>query len=73
MVEPDSIVLEYLRHIRDAVDGVREDFREVKNRVGSLEREMAHVPVKVAELSERIDRMHDPLGRVETHLDLTNA
>jgi uncharacterized coiled-coil DUF342 family protein len=70
MVEPDNIVLEHLRHIRGAVDGLREDMREVKHRVGSIEREVAHVHVKVAELSERVDRVSD---RVEKRLDLTDA
>jgi hypothetical protein len=69
MIETDNIVLEHLRHIRGAVDAMREDVREVKHCVGSLEREVAHVHVKVAELSERVDR----LERVETRLDLTDA
>jgi predicted nucleic acid-binding Zn-ribbon protein len=73
MTETDNIVLEHLRHIRGAVDGLREDMREVKHRVGSLEREVAHVHVKVAELSERIDRLSDRLERVEKRLDLTDA
>ena len=63
MTETDNIVLEHLRHIRGAVDALRDDMREVKHRVGSLEREVAHVHVKVAELSER----------VEKRLDLTDA
>jgi hypothetical protein len=69
MVEPDNIVLEHLRHIRGAGDGLREDMREVKHRIGSIEREVAHVHVKVAELSERVDRVE----RVEKRLDLTDA
>ena len=69
MIETDNIVLEHLRHIRGAVDAMREDVREVKHCVGSLEREVAHVHVKVAELSERVDR----LERVEKRLDLTDA
>jgi predicted nucleic acid-binding Zn-ribbon protein len=73
MVEPDNIVLEHLRHIRGAGDGLREDMREVKHRIGSIEREVAHVHVKVAELSERVDRVSDRLERVEKRLDLTDA
>ena len=69
MTETGNIVLEHLRHIRGAVDAMREDAREVKHRVGSLEREVVHVHVKVAELSERVDR----LERVEKRLDLTDA
>jgi len=73
MAEMDNIVLEHLRHIRGAVDALRDDMREVKQRIGTLEREVAHVHVKVAELSERVDRVADRLERVEKRLDLTDA
>jgi predicted nucleic acid-binding Zn-ribbon protein len=73
MTEVDNIVLEHSRHIRGAVDALREDMLEVKHRVGSLEREVAQVHVKVAELSERIDRVSDRLERVEKRLDLSDA
>jgi len=32
-----SYVLEHLRHIRGVVDGLRDDMREVKGRLGILE------------------------------------
>jgi chromosome segregation ATPase len=80
MAEPDSIVLEHLRHIRGAVDALREDMREMKLRVGGLEREVAlvhvelgQVHVRIAELSERVDRVSNRLERVEKRLDLTDA
>lgn len=72
MAEPDDIILEHLRHIRGAVDSMRDDVRELK-RIGGLEREMAHVHVKLAEMSERIDRVSDRLERVERRLDLIEA
>ncbi|MDO8347524.1 MAG: hypothetical protein Q7S85_06470 [Rugosibacter sp.] len=37
MAEMDNIVLEHLRHIRGALDDVRDDIREIKQRVGNLE------------------------------------
>jgi predicted nucleic acid-binding Zn-ribbon protein len=73
MTETDNIVLEHLGYIHGAVDALRDDMREVKHRVGSLEREVAQVHVKVAELSERVDRVSDHLERVEERLDLTDA
>ncbi|MGA7807823.1 hypothetical protein [Bradyrhizobium sp.] len=71
MVEPDNIVLE--RHIRGAVDVPRHDRREVKQRICSHEREVAHVHVKLAELPERVDRVSERPERVERRLDLTEA
>jgi len=73
MAEPDNIVLEHLGYIRGGVDALRDDTREVKHRVGSVERELAHVHIKVAELAERVDRVSDRLERVEKRLDLTDA
>ena len=55
MVEPDSIVLEHLRHIRGVVDGTRDDIREIKQRVGSLENQYAI-------MSNRLDRMASALS-----------
>ena len=49
-------MLEHLRHIRSAVDVLRDDMREVKQRVGGLETEVAQVSVRLAE-SDRIDRL----------------
>jgi uncharacterized coiled-coil DUF342 family protein len=73
MADVDNIFLEHLRHIGGAGDVLRDDLREVKHRVGSVEREVAHVHVKVAELFERVDRLSDRLERVERRLVLTEA
>ena len=66
MAELDNIVLEHLRHIRGAVDGLREDMREVKNRLGILENQYAS-------LSNRIDRLDARMERIEKRLDLAEA
>jgi predicted nucleic acid-binding Zn-ribbon protein len=66
MVEPDSIILEHLRHIRGAIDNVGDDVREIKQRVGSLENQYAN-------MSNRLDRMDFRIERIERRLDLTDA
>src|SRR6188472_4169857 len=50
MAEMDNIVFEHLRHIRGALDDVRDDSREIKQRVGNLENQYAT-------MSNRLDRM----------------
>jgi predicted nucleic acid-binding Zn-ribbon protein len=62
MAETESIVLEH----RGAIDSVREDMREVKQRLGILENQYASV-------SSRLDRMDGRIERIERRLDLTNA
>jgi predicted nucleic acid-binding Zn-ribbon protein len=64
--ESNAIVLEHLRPIRGAVDGLREDMREVKNRLGILENQYAS-------LSSRIDRLDARIERIEKCLDLAEA
>jgi predicted nuclease with TOPRIM domain len=66
MAEGDNIVLEHLRHIRAAVDGLREDMREVKGRLGILENQYAN-------LSTRLDRMDGRVERIEQRLNLADA
>jgi predicted nucleic acid-binding Zn-ribbon protein len=66
MTEPDNIVLEHLRHIRGAIDNMRDDVREIKQRAGSLENQYAN-------MSNRLDRMDFRIERIERSLDLTDA
>jgi hypothetical protein len=63
MADIDNIVLEHLHHIRGAIDDMRDDIREIKQRLGILESQYAS-------LSTRMDRMD---ARIERRLDLTDA
>ena len=62
MTEAESLVLEHLRHIRGAVDGLR----EVKGRLGILENQYAS-------LSSRVDRIDGRIERIEQRLELIEA
>jgi archaellum component FlaC len=66
VAEPDNIVLEHLRHIRGAIDDVRDDIREMKQGIGNLENQHAN-------MSNRLDRMDVRIERIERRLDLTDA
>jgi predicted nuclease with TOPRIM domain len=66
MAGSDNIVLEHLRHIRSAVDGLRDDMREVKGRLGILESQYAN-------LSNRLDRVDGRIERIEQRLNLADA
>ena len=66
MTETDNIVLEHLRHICGAIDDVRDDIREIKQRAGNLENQYAN-------MSNRLDRMDVRIERIERRLDLTDA
>jgi hypothetical protein len=66
MTETESLVLEHLRHIRTAVDAMREDMREMKGRMGILENQYAN-------LSARIDRLDARVERIERRLELADV
>jgi len=66
MANVDNVVPEHLRHIRGAVDGLRDDVREVKGRLGILESQYAN-------LSNRLERMDGRVERIEQRLSLTDA
>lgn len=66
MTETENLVLEHLRHIRGAVDGLREDMREVKSRLGIMESQYAS-------LSNRLDRMDSRVERIEKRLELAEV
>ena len=64
--DSDNLMLRYLRRIDEKVDGLREDVREIKTRVGLLEQQYAS-------LSSRIDRIESRLDRIEKRLDLVEV
>ena len=63
---PGSVALEHLCHIRGTVDGLRDDMREVKGRLGILESQYAN-------LSNRLDRVDGRIERIEQRLSLADA
>ncbi|MEQ8797879.1 MAG: hypothetical protein RJQ08_06710 [Salinisphaeraceae bacterium] len=65
MAETDNLILEHLRYLRTAADGLRDDLREVKTRLGHLEEQGASQ-------SRRIDRLDERLERVERRLELVD-
>jgi predicted nucleic acid-binding Zn-ribbon protein len=58
--------LNHLRHMRGGIDGLREDMREVKTRLGILENQYAS-------MSSRLDRLDARVERIERRLDLADA
>lgn len=62
-VEP---LFDHLRYLRGGIDGLREDMREVKTRLGILESQYAS-------MSSRLDRLDARVERIERRLDLADA
>ena len=71
--EMESLVLEHLRHIYNAVDALREGADAPMTRLGRVEVRLAERSVEVAEQSVRIDKLTVRLDRIERRLELTDA
>ncbi len=66
MTEAENIVLEHLRYMRNVLDGVRDDIREIKGRIGTLESQYASI-------SNRMDRLDGRVERIERRLNLAEV
>ncbi len=64
--EPDSIVLRYLRQISDDVGNLRDDMRNVKVRITSMEENFGA-------LNRRLDNFDLRLERIERRFGLVDA
>lgn len=69
----DNIILRYLKRIDEKVDALREDNREIKQRLGLLEQRYGLLELQYASLSSRIDRIEARLDRIEKRLDLVEV
>ena len=70
---PENLVLVYLRRLDEKVDRILDDLRDIKHRVGSLERQVADIRVDMAAMSTRMDRIDGRLDRMERRLELVPA
>ncbi len=66
MTEAESIVIEHLRYMRGTLDGVRDDIREMKGHIGTLESQYANI-------SNRMDRLDGRVERIERRLNLAEV
>jgi tetrahydromethanopterin S-methyltransferase subunit G len=71
--EPPNLVLEHLRAIGEDLGEIREEQREQRGRLGSIERGISHMSGEIAQIGLRLDRMHDRLDRIDRRLDLVEA
>ncbi len=74
----DNLILEHLRAMRSDITALRDDSREVKSRLTSLEtavsamrREIADLYTDVVGQHSRYDRLLERIERIEKRLELT--
>ena len=76
----ENLVLEHLRAIRADIGMMKDDIREVKQRLTSLEsgvaalrRDNAHLYGDMADQQSRYDRLSERVERIERRLDILPA
>jgi septal ring factor EnvC (AmiA/AmiB activator) len=76
----ENRILEHLRAIRADIGGIREDVREIKQRLTSLEtavaglrRDNANLYSDVIDQQSRYDRLAERVERIEHRLGLADA
>ena len=79
MENVENLILEHLRSIRSDITGMRDDIREIKQRlsnlesgIGSLKRDTADLYTENAAQHLRYDRLADRIEKIEKRLELTN-
>ena len=79
MENVEDLILEHLRSIRSDITGMRDDIREIKQRlsnlesgIGSLKRDTADLYSENAAQHLRYDRLADRIEKIEKRLEFTN-
>jgi chromosome segregation ATPase len=67
--EPDSIVLQHLRHIRKVLDKLESDVADLKPRILGFETTMGHVMAQIGHLQVQIASQTGRIDRIEGRLD----
>ena len=71
--ETENLVLEHSRAIRADVGTLRDDMRDLRQRVSSMERHLVSIQSDVANIHQRLDTHGDRLARIERRLELADA
>ena len=71
--EPENIVIQHLRFIRERVDTLHERQPEMIQGIGGPEAQVANMATQLASQSGRIDRLDVRLDRIERRLGLIEA
>ena len=68
--ENESLILEILKRIQADVAGIKQEMSDLKMRVNILEGHVQGLLAAQHLTNDRLDRMDQRIGRIETRLDL---
>ena len=80
MENVENIILEHLRHMRQKIDQVADDMREVKHCLATVEatqgtilQHTGHLASSIAQQQVSFDRMSERIEHIEKRLQLTHV
>ncbi len=71
--EPENLVLEHLRAIRDVLDRHTQVFLDVQLRLSGIETHMAGFQITEVRQSNELDRLRERVDRIEKRLELAEG
>ena len=71
--EPDNLVLERLREIREILDQHTRSFTDVQLRLSGIETHMAGFQISEVRQSTELDRLRERIDRIEKRLELADG
>ncbi len=80
MEDVNGVILEHWRHMREKIDLIAGDVREVKHRLATVEathgtilQHIGHLASSIAQQQVGFDRMSERIERIEKRLQPANA
>jgi hypothetical protein len=71
--EPDNLVLEHLRAIREVLELHSQAFTDVQLRLSGIETHMAGFQISEVRQSNELDRLRERINRIEKRLELADG
>ncbi len=71
--ESSNLVLEHLKRIRASQERMELDVGDLKARASGLELHQGQMLTLLGSLNQRLDRLEEPVSRIERRLDLVDA
>lgn len=69
----ENLILERLRRMDDRLLNIENDISELKTRVTAIDEHLSGILIASSGNDTRLDRIDEPLERIERRLDLTEA
>lgn len=71
--ETANLILEYMRKFERALAEMRHDLHDMREELQSVNRRLSNLEAGQALMNRRVDRLDEPVTRIEKRLDLVEG